>query len=60
MTTSIRKATPGEGEYLSHLAIRSKAVWGYPEEFLEACRPHIRIDQEYISNWLVFVLESGN
>ncbi len=60
MGTDIRKARLGEEDYLSDLAIRSKSVWGYSEEYLEACRPHLKIDQEYISKWPVFILEEDN
>lgn len=34
----IRPARPDEAEELSALAFRSKAHWGYDEEFLAACR----------------------
>jgi GNAT superfamily N-acetyltransferase len=60
MGTSIRKANLGEEVYLSDLAIRSKSVWGYSEEFLEACRPHLKIDKEYLSKWPVFIMEEDN
>jgi hypothetical protein len=35
----IRPARPGEAAALSALAMRSKAHWGYDQEFLEAVRP---------------------
>ena len=56
----IRDALKHEGEYLSNLALRSKAIWGYDKEFIEACKPHIRVDEEYISNWPVVVAEFEN
>ena len=34
---SIRKAVPDEAAYLSALALRSKAHWGYSREFLQSC-----------------------
>ncbi len=34
----IRPAHPDEAEYLSDLAIRSKAHWGYDDNFLADCR----------------------
>jgi GNAT superfamily N-acetyltransferase len=55
----IRKAKLGEETYLSELAIRSKAHWGYTHDFLEACRPHIKIDREYIENWPVVLIEKN-
>ena len=33
----IREAIPSEAEFLSGLAMRSKAYWGYSAEFMEAC-----------------------
>jgi hypothetical protein len=35
---TIRKATPEELPNLSELCLRSKAVWGYDQAFMEACR----------------------
>ncbi len=35
----IRKAKATGGDALSTLALRSKAVWGYPATFLEQCIP---------------------
>ncbi len=34
----LRAARPDEAEALSGLTMRSKAYWGYDEEFLAACR----------------------
>jgi len=34
----IRQARPEEAELLSDLAYRSKAAWGYDEQFMQACR----------------------
>ncbi len=54
---SIRPASPDEAELLSDLALRSKGHWGYSQEFLEACRPHLTLSRDYISSSPVFVLE---
>lgn len=35
---NLRPARPGEAAALSELALRSKAHWGYDEDFLERCR----------------------
>ncbi len=56
----IRNAFKNEGEKLSELALRSKAIWGYDNSFIEACRPHIKVDEEYIQNWPVVVVEKNN
>lgn len=57
MGTCIRAARFGEEACLSDLAIRSKGYWGYSSDFLEQCRPHIKIDTNYIKDWPVHVLE---
>ena len=53
----IRRASPDEARLLSDLALRSKAHWGYTEEFLEACRAELTLSYEYIASSPVFVLE---
>ncbi len=35
---TIRAARPGEADALSALCLRSKAHWGYDDDFLERCR----------------------
>lgn len=57
-TTSIRKALPHENEQLSALAIRSKAHWGYSEEFLLDCIDELSYTSEQIlnsDNWFYVV-----
>ncbi len=46
MSTSlrIREAFPQEADLLSQLALRSKAHWGYSEDFLDACRSELTVD----------------
>ncbi|MDC1174104.1 GNAT family N-acetyltransferase [Bacteriovoracaceae bacterium] len=56
MGHSIRKALSKEAHFLSELALRSKAYWGYDKTFIEKCRPHIKIDDDYIKSWPVIVL----
>lgn len=46
----IRSAAPGEAKFLSELALRSKAHWGYPVEFIEACREELRYSPEQIDS----------
>lgn len=38
---ALRTAQPGEAAAISELALRSKAHWGYPAEFIEACREEL-------------------
>ncbi|OIJ64004.1 GNAT family N-acetyltransferase [Streptomyces mangrovisoli] len=40
---SIRPARDGEAGFLSDLALRSKAHWGYDAEFLAACREELSL-----------------
>lgn len=39
----IRAARPDETGVLTGLAIRSKAYWGYPSSFMEACRDELTV-----------------
>jgi N-acetylglutamate synthase-like GNAT family acetyltransferase len=53
----IRQAKTSESGLLSNFTVTSKAFWGYDEEFLEKCRPHLIVSEEYIAKWPVRVLE---
>jgi GNAT superfamily N-acetyltransferase len=53
----IRPARQEEAERLSELALRSKALWGYPAEFLEACRSQLTLSADFINTSPVYVLE---
>jgi N-acetylglutamate synthase-like GNAT family acetyltransferase len=48
-----------EAGLLSDLALRSKGHWGYPADFLEACRAELTISETYITSSPVFILEEG-
>lgn len=41
---NIRKALPEEAGLLSDLGMRSKAYWGYSQDFLDACRSELTVD----------------
>lgn len=41
---SFRSANPDEADFLTELALRSKAVWGYSQDFLDSCRPELTVD----------------
>ncbi|MCP5049188.1 MAG: GNAT family N-acetyltransferase, partial [bacterium] len=56
----IRPAKPQEAEFLTELAMRSKAHWGYPETFMEACRAELSMTPEWIETHPVFVMDEGN
>jgi len=40
---TVRPARPAEAEALTELVMRSKAHWGYSEEFMERCRAELTI-----------------
>jgi len=44
----IRKAHKNEAGTLSHIAMSSKAYWGYSEEFMEACRKELLVTEDMI------------
>ena len=46
--TGFRRARPTEAPLLSELAVRSRAYWGYPLEFMHACRDELSVDPESI------------
>ncbi|KZE46356.1 N-acetylglutamate synthase [Brevibacillus parabrevis] len=56
----IRKAYVNEAAALSELCFRSKAYWGYSDEFMETCRDDLTVTADYISTGLVYVLEEDN
>jgi N-acetylglutamate synthase-like GNAT family acetyltransferase len=56
---SIRPARVDEARLLSDLALRSKAHWGYSQEFIERCRAELTYSAEQIlaEHMRFFVLE---
>ena len=55
---SIRRALPKEATALSELAFRSKAHWGYSDEFMRACRAELSLSPGYVETQPTFILES--
>ena len=53
----VRAAMPADADMLTALAIRSKAHWGYPDEFLAACRAELTYDAAYLARHEVYVVE---
>lgn len=45
---SIRRAVPEEAGALSDLAMRSKAHWGYSDDFIDRCRKELTLSAEQI------------
>lgn len=53
----VRRARPVEAGPLSELAFRSKAHWGYDDEFMRACRATLEVTTEFMSRADVYVAE---
>lgn len=47
---TIRAARPEEAEALTELGLRSKAMWGYPDSFMAACREEMTLDAATLSD----------
>ena len=59
---TMREAYPDESEFLSQLALRSKAYWGYSNEFLEFCREELTVEASRLrdDSYQCFVAEKSN
>ena len=53
----IRRARSDEAESLSALALRSKAHWGYSQDFLEACREELSVSAAALEKHPAYLLE---
>ena len=56
---AVRPATPADAGGLTGLAMRSKAHWGYADDFMDACREELTYDADYVAAHEVFVVASG-
>ncbi|MER6990807.1 GNAT family N-acetyltransferase [Saccharopolyspora hirsuta] len=56
----IRAADPGEAAVLSELALRSKAHWGYDQEFLETCRAELTLRPQDLVDQRATVAQVGD
>jgi predicted acetyltransferase/predicted GNAT family acetyltransferase len=57
MSGDVKRARPEQSGVLSELALRSKAHWDYPADFLEACREELTLSPDLIAAQPTFVLE---
>jgi GNAT superfamily N-acetyltransferase len=57
---AIRRARAEEAASLSALAMRSKAHWGYDEEFLDMVRPMLTFTEQDITTNPVYLLDSAD
>jgi GNAT superfamily N-acetyltransferase len=56
-SVAIRPAEPDEADALTELTMRSKAHWGYDEEFMRAVRTELTMSRDTIAEQEVFVVE---
>jgi GNAT superfamily N-acetyltransferase len=59
MSAVLRAARPDEAGVLSELALRSKAYWGYDQDFLDACRAELTFDPADVPARRIVVAESA-
>jgi GNAT superfamily N-acetyltransferase len=55
----LRPAKPDEAEILTELCLRSKAVWGYDEAFMRACRAELTLTARDCASALIQVAADG-
>ena len=60
MPYSLRPIEKNELKTASELCLRSKAHWGYDQQFIEACRKELTITQTDLANDLMIVAEEQN
>jgi GNAT superfamily N-acetyltransferase len=58
-TLDLRAARATELEALSVLCLRSKAVWGYDEKFMNACRAELTLTPRDVTTSRIQVAERG-
>jgi GNAT superfamily N-acetyltransferase len=56
----LRPARPDEAELLTDLCLRSKAVWGYDEAFMRACRAELTLSAADLAAPSLQVAVDGN
>jgi N-acetylglutamate synthase-like GNAT family acetyltransferase len=56
----IRKAKYEDCTTLSGIAYKSKAHWGYSEEFLNQCKDDLTVTKKHIDENSVYVMEKDN
>jgi GNAT superfamily N-acetyltransferase len=56
----LRPARPDEADTLTELCLRSKAVWGYDDAFMRACRAELTLTAEDCATPLIQVATDGD
>ena len=57
---SIRQARENEGSTLTRLALRSKALWGYPADFMRMVVDELRVSEQRLACGHTFVAEDAS
>jgi GNAT superfamily N-acetyltransferase len=60
MPIVMRHAEPGELASLGELCLRSKAVWGYDQTFLDACREELTFRPEELHSTRIAVADTDS
>jgi GNAT superfamily N-acetyltransferase len=55
----VRLARPDEADLLTELAMRSKASWGYSDEFMAACRAELTFTPQKMAAWRIWMAEKA-
>ncbi|MDP6113567.1 MAG: GNAT family N-acetyltransferase [Planctomycetota bacterium] len=58
-STAIRPARVEEASALSSLAMRSKASWGYDDDFMAACRKELTVSEAELQDRHAYVVENS-
>jgi GNAT superfamily N-acetyltransferase len=56
----LRQALPEEADLLTELCLRSKAVWGYDEAFMRACRAELTLRADHFATSSLQVAVEGD
>ena len=56
----LRPARPDEADALTELCLRSKAVWGYDDTFMRACRAELTVTAKDCATPLIQVATDGD
>ncbi len=59
-SSPVRRARPEEAEVLTDLVTRSKAHWGYDEDFMNACRAELAVTAARIARENLYVYDAGD
>ncbi len=56
----IERAEPKQAKELGELAFRSKAFWGYSDDFMQACRDELSYSEKELQDHHAYVLKNND